>query len=680
MLADAKRLDITRPQQRALVPLTSAPATGEGQLEEAPPIVAMLQERPYAVGGLADRIAAEIKTGYGYHVVKDAGGKKKLAMKDARKEIGPDPRLRQSTFPPPDGNLGTDPAIGMALQVEGPIGLTFDPDIVAKPGFANCTLSIVPADYSQNGLDRNRFAETFMGISLFRYLHPSWTYDAGPAVKADNIERACWIEFDDSGALKIGDVKVGELTKSSSRWKVCVSRPHINPAKDEDGELIEKPGLLEICRVPTEHFGRLAILHQPLDDNRYLMSIFGVPARGNMINKDKGLPDAILQPRVSGFGNQPVLLATVRWAKSENTTPISVTGYEADPGLRNCIASEPTFMEWTRTGRNFSVLSHFAEEDGVHYARDISYDQLEAQIAKSADTITIHRCVRGKKNGGESLWVRPAQQSSPPTQYVHRYMAAIITEPSGGTGVDKQIFAQAIRAESATLALPAGKQLLPGGKLHLVELETPAWPLGLASISGSFDKVDLDLKSLLSPSPDSVALLICGRFLTPLSGIEWIKFSLSDSSYRQQMNPVDFALDVSAVSDPVAFEIVIEKGKVQTFLIDATGGKSDGTEATLDGWNSIDQDSFWQLSISELDPKIVATEFWCDISLRVIKTRKDDPVNLNAWPLEWLFSDLPDGNAERAQAVLPEQLHKMTEAQARIVAISPPISMVITRK
>src|SRR5262249_28119547 len=67
MMADRTRLQLTRPQLRALMPLTVAPANPEDDTPAAaPPVMGILDERPFAHGGLADRIAAEIRTGFGY--------------------------------------------------------------------------------------------------------------------------------------------------------------------------------------------------------------------------------------------------------------------------------------------------------------------------------------------------------------------------------------------------------------------------------------------------------------------------------------------------------------------------------------------------------------------------------------------------------------------------------------
>src|SRR5262249_32669321 len=60
MLADQTQLQLTRPQLRALIPLTVAPANPEDETPAAtPPVMGILDERPFAHGGLADRIAAE---------------------------------------------------------------------------------------------------------------------------------------------------------------------------------------------------------------------------------------------------------------------------------------------------------------------------------------------------------------------------------------------------------------------------------------------------------------------------------------------------------------------------------------------------------------------------------------------------------------------------------------------
>ena len=100
---------------RALIPLTTAPG-GEDSREPAPPFVGILPEPPFGPGGLADRIAAEIKTGFGYNFedVADAH----VEIRDSRKEGGTDSHLGYRP-------LDAEAALGLVLR-GGPIGLTFD--------------------------------------------------------------------------------------------------------------------------------------------------------------------------------------------------------------------------------------------------------------------------------------------------------------------------------------------------------------------------------------------------------------------------------------------------------------------------------------------------------------------------------------------------------------------------
>lgn len=134
MLADRNRVLVTRPQLRALMPLTTSPHLGG-----TPPIIGYMQEPPCSEGGLADRVAAEIKLGFGYGFAPSEPGKiSQIGILDARKEFGPDPRLDYRRIRDAD-------ALAIGLDTEGPVGLTFDPLKSGVPAFANSIISMAPA-------------------------------------------------------------------------------------------------------------------------------------------------------------------------------------------------------------------------------------------------------------------------------------------------------------------------------------------------------------------------------------------------------------------------------------------------------------------------------------------------------------------------------------------------------
>ena len=188
MLADRTRLQLTRPQLRALIPLTVAPAAfGDDAAALAPPpIMAVLDERPYAHGGLADRIGAEIKTSLGYALPASAEGGS-LGVVDTRKEFGPDPRLSYSATP-------ADEALALTLRAEGPIGLTFDSDAARAPVFANTALVLGPALLNGVAAVPASLEEHFLSVALCRYLDHRWLADA-PQSRDLRFDSSWWIEL-----------------------------------------------------------------------------------------------------------------------------------------------------------------------------------------------------------------------------------------------------------------------------------------------------------------------------------------------------------------------------------------------------------------------------------------------------------------------------------------------------
>ncbi|URK88093.1 hypothetical protein LP421_11355 [Rhizobium sp. RCAM05350] len=274
MLADLSRMLLTRPQQRALVPLTSTPHD-DGHLSGTPPVLAILQEPPFSRGGLADRIAAEIKTGFGYGFAKDDTP---VEILDSRKEIGPDPRLSYHA-------TDEKTALGLALNAEGPMGLTFDAVNAPAPAFANSMFSLSPLSLS--GVNQN-LEEHFLGISMRRYIDPNWTIEssAGDPSRLD-AERCWWIDLDIASAPAnplsyVADTIEKSLIMLEADGDALVIKT--SKAAVDGGIAGAVEHNVTIARWNRAFADRLAILHQPVAPGRYSASVFVLPAenRGNV--------------------------------------------------------------------------------------------------------------------------------------------------------------------------------------------------------------------------------------------------------------------------------------------------------------------------------------------------------------------------------------------------------------
>ncbi|CAN7159117.1 hypothetical protein LJR098_000158 [Rhizobium sp. LjRoot98] len=336
MLVDLSRMLLTRPQQRALIPLTSPPRD-DSHVPSTPPVLAILQEPPFSRGGLADRIAAEIKTGFGYGFTKaDAP----VEILDSRKEIGPDPRL---TYHATEENT----ALGLALNAEGPMGLTFDAVNAPAPAFPNSMFSLSPLDL--NGTEQN-LEEHFLGISMRRYIDPNWAVEDGTGdLSGLDAGRCWWIDSD----IALTPTSLLNCVADGNETPVLMLEADGNGLVIKTSKAAVDGGIagsmeknVAIARWKRLFASRLAILHQPVAPGRHSAAVFVLPAQnqGNV---------------TLGHGNAPRLVCNIEWGPPKAETPANPTSVtlKADgTRARATMASAPTFLAWTRTGRNFDTV------------------------------------------------------------------------------------------------------------------------------------------------------------------------------------------------------------------------------------------------------------------------------------------------------------------------------------
>ncbi|MCZ4287556.1 hypothetical protein [Hoeflea alexandrii] len=674
VLADASRIEPTRPQQRALLPLTKAPADNADPALAAPPILTILQEPPHAVGGLADRIVCGLQTSLGFETfkqqAKDGGdsGKDSVRIRDARKEIGPDPRLKQSLYK--TGPDNSDPAAGVALQVEGPIGLTFEPKS-ADPRYANTAFMLLAADYGDNPLAPLDFEESFLGVKSLRYLHPGWTFHADASERPDLGKQTAWIEFEGAGEIRIGTQTAIAVRHEGRCRKVEIARKLLRRQEAMDAE--------PILLARVDAFETLALLHAPIAPDSYLLAAFGIPGGAS----------------VKGSGNQPILLATIEWSSAGLTASDAATaagadlrfGIEGKHRIFPCVASRPTFAEWTRTARNFDVASILrSPDDGSPPDR---HSATFADIIATGSASGGETALRFLGDDGLPVWLRPSVQASPFAQHVHRHMAAIITERDHALGRPARIFHSIIRADGAEPVLPFDATDLLEPQIHLLEFESPARPLayGLpAPLDKQFGFYDLDLRSVLT-GPDATGefawtgILLSGRFPVTTRGISNIRFRLTGSNADNDACEFDLPL---AEGPYCQFEILLSREAVPAAgsrlvvsksLITGRGTREDaGTDE-----RPVPAGAFLSLRIAGLQADTPVTEFWCDLSHKAW-TGSGGMGEPN--PLTWLFSD-SDMIADRRnarEATRAAQLAGLTEAQARIVSISPALPLRLDRE
>lgn len=690
MLADTSRILLTRPQLRALIPLTTAPG-GESARAPAPPVAAILQEPPFARGGLADRIACEIKTGFNYGF--DSSGTVTIA--DARKEIGPTPYLTYTPFE-------AETARGMTLIGEGPMGLTFDNVNTQAPAFPNSMISLRPHNMlgSEPALE-----ELFVGVAMRRYIDPAWSTgmqtSEADALQLD-AEQTWWIE------LAIGDTPTNVTFGSpASADPDRLDNPQSLLISQLMGGKIEIQGsvraidgvgpenMIAIAHMERTRIDQLFLLHQPIAAGRYSLSVLA--------------KSAAVETR-EGRGNAPLTLASFEWsaAKPDPDDPaapeqdsldirLRVEGPSASKAWRT-IASAPTFLKWTRTNRDFDFVHH-VETDKT---KDEWVDQPEMVRNLVGELQTDHKAVSVKRDiSQQPLWLCSSTFKSRFPSYVHRHIGFITSRYLKELGSPVEIFCRsAVSGEASPLLVeqggnPAGSGTFqpPEKAIRVVEFETPAailcnWDLG--AVPDRFKAAYFDLVSTgFKPNPDSGTIRLFLRFvgaparlklLTSLTLQLWPgekrpdEHAVPPDPTQYQHGPIDltpnnagFALGLfltlrrSGAATSYAFEILRSTGQREPAAPAATG------TLYAVGAPDVGRPGFF-LAVKATSSG--GHEFWTDVSML------HSPNGLTPEPFnfDWLFS--PTRSLTAAESVAASGLNQMVEAQARIIAVSPPIPIV----
>jgi hypothetical protein len=456
MLADRSRLQLTRPQLRALIPLTTVPGD---RAAPTPPVLAVIQEHPFEYGGLADRIASEVRTGIGYEVKVG-----KVEPVDARKEAGPDPRLTYRS-------MNADSAKGLVLQAEGPIGLTFDSSSAPAPAFPNSMFALQPKLLFGSG---QRLEEHFLSVGLRRYLDPRWLTRHAP--ETPTFDRAWWSEF------RIGALGLSRMDGEPSSPRVC----WIEEIKNNDGKTLffsvylnpksidrtaqdvstvpadkSRPQPLELSRLDPSGGLRFALLHVPLEEGRASLSIFALPAFGSA-------------DQASGGGNVPTLLASVDWALPPEWQSRAL---ELDPhsDVRLTSASPVTPMNWARTNKNFgNAFLKYPVKNGSPFE---GFAPVKALRAKFDRKFTLD--IPDREVG--DAWVLPEQWTGNFPLETQRHLGLLFSETSDGLGRPVEIVTTWCRlpARNAELKTPSHPKYA-----RLVEFETRAAILGYRPAGG----------------------------------------------------------------------------------------------------------------------------------------------------------------------------------------------------
>lgn len=642
VLGDRTRLQLTRPQLRALIPLTAAPRVdGEETLPPTPPVLAILDERPFAHGGLADRIAAEIKASFGYRIVTKDGTVEPLQIEDQRKQIGPDAHHTYSAMPEAD-------ALAAVLHVEGPVGLTFDQDVVRAPAFANTALVLQPAVLTGDAARSLNLQEHRLSVGLRRYLDPRWlATDAGdgngdaPTVA---IDRSWWIEFaahPTGVAVKYGEKELlCEIINKEQAWHVNVPMQRL-----DSGQTAAPNKPIEIGRVDSSRRVEFAMLYVPLEAGRASLSVFAMPRFAS-------------SEVIDGVGNLPLMLASV-----DVLVPMNATSLQLPNGAHShrTSASPVTSMNWTRTGRHFELLHVGAVDD-----RPLQ--------PMSAEQIAVRRNAFVARDSDEPLHLEPAHARQPMPLYVQRHQALLVTGVAGGHGRTAELHQSFSRYFGKMPSLAADAYAI-----RVVEFETPALPLAtrVPEALGRFERAHFDLYSRLGnsktlPKGFSLYLRPLGEARHSLRRLDLVvKLHRYD---RGDVKPIEISVELGP-SAAMLRGILIEMFSDQKPVVHSIRAGGDMRVVRLPDDIATMSEKLQDvraIEISIADASGVAGEVWCDISLLTAPkgVSSSAPTRIN---FDWLFTGERSSNPFPADAVADAGLHSMVEAEARIVCVSPPL-------
>lgn len=640
MLADRTRLQLTRPQLRALIPLTAGPTSDESEAA-TPPVMAVLQEPPFAHGGLADRVAAEIRTGFGFGFKPD---REQVHVIDARKEVGPDPRLTYAAT--------TDvTARALTVESEGPIGLTFDTPSAPAPTFANTAWLLRPRLANAENASAGSLEEHFMSVALRRYLDPRWLIDDDPPISRGPVAigRPCWLQFDEGFTVSAGPLAVLGVQRSDAGWAAEFNPVAVDPKGPQDL-------LMEALATAGAGFAEeLALLHLPIEEGRASLTLLALPAPGLRRSTRAGniatAPDNDL----------PHVLASFEWSVPDGVTELTIS---KDVPVRPTSASPVTRMNWTRTGKSFDVL----------YARDragvegpVYVATLGGVIDRAKRTATVVR--RDAPN--EPLHLLTHMEGNP--LFVHRHLAVVITVMAGGIGRPMEVYRTARRVVGSTLPrLDLGDQA--ASAMRVVTFETPARPVGFNTSLPGMQSAMFDLYAVMGDKYENATPPRGVTFTyRPLGGsLKSLGFSITYAGQPAQRIGIDLETAHQTVTPTAVHFSVIDK-TVRWTVVFPDGSTQEKTIAsTLD----LDLTKPMRLQNEKIEVRpegftspggTIYGEYWGDISMLTVPLVDNDPASFE-W--NWLFTGRDLGASDAVQAA---RLVSMAEAEARIVAVSPPI-------
>lgn len=611
VLAAQDRLTLTRPQLRSLLPLNRSPGDAA-----TPPLLAMLSEPPFAHGGLADRVAAGVATGFGYEL--KGGHTDKLEIADARQEAGPDPVL---TYRPLDRDL----SLSLSFLAEGPIGFTHDRAAGTSAAFANSAWTLALDPLSGSGIVD--LQEHFVSVSMRRYLDPHWlTLPDKLAVDCQALafKETRWIEATHELEFACG-VDVLTAKREGRRWTVAAGENAILP-DSEAGKSIPILSFDDIAETG------IALLHQPLDAARAALSVFALRADGSAR-----------------------LMASFEWIAP--TTPaegITIAG--AGVVSFTTSSSMATSTEWGRIARNADML--LAQSSAHPLAKPIAVSGLALQVEDEKSLFV--------NGAGTSLWLRPSHHDAPNPLHNQRCLALLPTEAAGGKERAAESYTESKRAaallieKSAPLVGPTAET-----RARIIEFEMNAKPLTSEPYAlPEFKKVSFEPAEFWKREPAALLFLIQPSGPGRLLNKGMLSFVVEALGQK-------FTVELSFDEGKRPEMLVLAAGAGEASSSVGWSINADGKPASIEIKNpEAGEPAKINMSV-ELSEAAAGSAWWGNVSMLSLGGL---PQSVGDIPLdfEWFFGEHIESRTDKFSH---DALRDLKAAEARVISVSPPIAL-----
>jgi hypothetical protein len=395
-------------------------------------------------------------------------------------------------------------------------------------------------------------------------------------------------------------------------------------------------------------------LHLPLDEGRASLTLFALPCTG-MIQSHYSGSDAV----AARESNLPLVLASFEWKVPNGVNELKLSR-PADSWPTS--ASPVTQMNWTRTGTSFDIL----------YTLDLNGAEarLNASDLICLESGTALNLVR--RGTSDPLHLQSRLERNP--LYVHRHLAVLSTVKKGGIGRSIEIYDTARRVVGRNL--PINLKGKTDAAVRIATFETPARPLLYAPPHAKPQSAKFDLFAVIGDKYDDARPAPKGLSFTyrPLGGdngeseLASLEFMIV---FGGQSATVSINLKKARTLSAVHFSIADNKIAWICVLPDgSTEPRGDITVVLNIDLSNPQNETIEVIAQNFKDANgIITKNYWGDISMLTLPAEGD----CTSFSWNWMFTGR---NLPAAEAVTVPRLLTVAEAEARIIAVSPPIPVI----